>query len=292
MSNLKLTEELQNQIITFYKSKPMGYKEVQEKFHLSLPTISKVLKNIDKYSKSKIFNPNLVENFFSIVDSEEKAYFLGLIISDGNIFIDTKNTNIKRSASISITLSKDDKYMLENFKQILHTNTNISSDGRGCYQIAIRSNTIANDLEKYGVVPKKSFITFLPKIDKSLYKHLIRGILDGDGNITAHPTELGKFSHKIAFCGSNQLMEDLSTHLYEELKLSYKPKVYSYKDRLLSEFTIGNITDMKTVGNYLYNDATIFLQRKYNKYLNFLQHYKIIDNPEVTLKIAKGFKVP
>ena len=292
MSNFKITEELQNQIITFYKSKPMGYKEIQEKFNLSLPTIGKILKNVDKYPKNKIYNPNLIEDFFNTIDTEEKAYFLGLLISDGNVFIDKNNPNTIRSASISITLSSDDKYMLENFKQILQSNTKVSSDGRGCCQIAIRSNIMANALEKYGIVPKKSFITFLPKINNHLYKHLIRGILDGDGNITAHQIKSGKFLHKIAFCGSCQLMEDLSTYLYNELKLSIKPKVYNYKDRLLSEISVQNISDMHILGNYLYNDATLFLSRKYNKYYKFLQYYNIIGNPEVITEITQGSVTP
>ena len=54
-----------------------------------------------------------------------------------------------------------------------------------------------------------------------------------------------------------------------------EPKVYTYKDRQLSEISIRNIDDMKLVGDYLYDNATIFLHRKKEKYNLFLEHYNL-----------------
>jgi hypothetical protein len=65
-----------------------------------------------------------------------------LLIADGNVFKD----NTGRQASISITLDLEDEYMLLKFKEVLQASTNISHDGRGCSQIAIRSDIMANDL--------------------------------------------------------------------------------------------------------------------------------------------------
>lgn len=43
---------------------------------------------------------------------------------------------------------------------------------------------MAEALAKYGVVPRKSHITYLPlNIPKEMFSHLIRGIFDGDGSI-------------------------------------------------------------------------------------------------------------
>ena len=194
-----INEELKQNIINYYLSKPMTLLEVEQYFNLSHPTISKILKNTPKYSKAKIKNPELKERFFEKIDSEEKAYFLGLLIADGNIF---KN-NTGRQASISITLDLKDEYMLLKFKEILQANTNIGHDGRGCGQIAIRSDTMAKDLSQYGVIPRKSLTTYLPNIDDKYMNHLIRGILDGDGSIRAQQTEINnRFIHCISFCGN------------------------------------------------------------------------------------------
>lgn len=96
-----ITEELKQEIIKYYLSQPMTIKQVADKYNLCSPTITKILANIPKYPKAKLYNPNLKEHFFQTIDNEIAAYFLGLLITDGNVFIDR---NSRRQASISITL--------------------------------------------------------------------------------------------------------------------------------------------------------------------------------------------
>ena len=123
-----ITEELKQEIINYYLSKPMTQVHLCEKYSLSSPTIGKILKGIERYSKAKLYNPNLKERFFETINSEEAAYFLGLLISDGNVFKDGTG----RQASISITLDLKDEYMLNKFKEVLNANTSVGYDGRGC----------------------------------------------------------------------------------------------------------------------------------------------------------------
>ena len=248
-----ITPQLEQEIINYYLSYPMTLKQVEDKFNLSHPTISKILKDVPKYTKAKINSPNLKEDFFHVIDSEEKAYFIGLLISDGNVFKDTT-----RQASISITLDLEDKYMLAKFKEVLNTNTSISKDGRG-----------------YGIVPRKSYITYLPtNIDDKWMSHVIRGILDGDGHIAAHQNGT-RFLHSISFCGSHKLMEDLSNYCSQHLKLKVVPQVYDYKDRQLSEIKIQNIDDIYIFGEWIYKDATVYLTRKKDIYDTFKTHYNL-----------------
>ena len=268
-----ITEKLKQEIINYYLSEPMTLRQVGEKYNLSNPTVSKILENVPKYSRAKIKNPNLKEHFFQSINCEENAYFLGLLISDGNVFKD----NSGRQASISITLDLKDEYMLQKFKEVLCANTSIGQDGRGCGQIAVRSNIMAEDLSKYGVVPRKSLYTYLPKISDQYMSHLLRGIFDGDGSIMAKPSPKedghNRFLHAISFCGTHRLMEDISNYLYENFSLKQKPSVYDYKDRQLSELKIQNIDDMYLFCNYMYKDASIFLDRKYQTFLDFKKHY-------------------
>lgn len=262
-------------VVDYYLSQPMTLDQIANKFNLCKPTISKILDayNIPRYAKAKLFNPDVNEHFFEKIDNEFSAYFLGLIISDGNVFKD--NTN--RQSSISITLDSNDEYILDKFKKSVNTNTKVSQDGRGCSQIAVRSNIMADDLANYGVVPKKSFNTYLPNISNEYMSHLIRGIFDGDGSILMKPSPKNdgrnRYLHTISFCGTHKLMQDISNYIYDNLKLNVKPKVYDYKNRLLSEFKIANIHDIEMLGEYMYKDASIYLYRKYDKYLEFKEHY-------------------
>ena len=275
MPRKNITKKLKQEIIKYYLSQPMTIKQVEEKYKLSHPTIIKILKDIPKYTKVKLNNTNMKENFFQEIDEDAKAYFLGLIISDGNVFKDKTG----RQASISITLDLKDEYILKIFKEILQTNTSTNYDGRGCGQIAIRSNIMAQDLLRYGVVPRKSYKTYLPILSEKMMPHLVRGIFDGDGSIMAKPSPNkdghNRFLHSISFCGTHKLMEDISNYIFKYLKLEQKPTIYDYKNKQLSELKIQNIKDMKIFGDWIYNYSTIYLNRKKDIYNNFLEHYKL-----------------
>lgn len=96
--------------------------------------------------------------------------------------------------------------MLLKFKDAVHTNTSVGHDGRGCGQIAVRSDLMAEDLAKYGVIPRKTLHTYLPNINEQYLPHLVRGIFDGDGSIQAklNPNDTQKrYLHAISFCGTH-----------------------------------------------------------------------------------------
>lgn len=272
----KVTEELKQEIIKYYLIQPITIEAVAEKFSFSKPTISKILKDIPKWTKARINNPFLKESFFKNIDNEASAYFLGLIIADGNVF-KKENDSQNTQASISITLNSKDEYILEKFKEVLQLTNTITHDGRGCSQIAVRSNIMAQDLKKYGVTPRKSFLTFLPKVSIEVMPHLIRGVFDGDGSIMAKPSPKNdghnRFLHSISFCGTHRLMEDISIYAFELLKLKKRPLVYDYKNRRLSEFKIQNAEDIKKFGDWIYENSTIYLKRKKDIYNTFLKHY-------------------
>lgn len=277
-----ISQDVIQQMREFYQSRPMTQKEVADRFGYCLPTVAKILKDLPQYTKSNIFNPELDESFFEVIDTEDKAYYLGLLITDGNVF----KANEHR-ASISITLDQNDAYLLDHWKDCLKSRTSLGHDGRGCVQYAVRSLKMANDLAKYGVVPRKTLSAYLPEIeDKSQMRHLVRGLIDGDGGIYAHMHN-GKFSHQIKLCGTERLMKETLAFIDSELHLKYVPKVYTYKNKPLSMLQISNIQDMNRLGNWLYADAFVYMDRKYRKFLDFQTHYGLA-NTEVSRQIAKG----
>ena len=270
MTGRPVTDELKQQIKEYYLSRPMKRSHVAEVFGLSSATIGKILHDVPTYTRAKIKSPDLIENFFEDIDTEEKAYFLGLITTDGNVF---EPDSMGRQASISITLQEEDEYLLQRFKDATKTTTAISHDGRGSAMVAIRSNIMAKDLSKYGVVPRKSFITYLPLIREDLMPHLIRGIIDGDGSVASLQRE--KHLHGISLCGTHALVEGVLNYLLDKGIATSRVSVYDYKDKQLSQFRISRIEDMYNVGKWLYKDATIFMQRKYEAFKDFCEHYHL-----------------
>lgn len=279
-----ISDDVKEQIRVYYKSRPMTMQELSDKFGYCIPTLMKILGDIPRWPKSKIFNPTLNDDFFRCIDTEAKAYFLGLMISDGNVFKANDNR-----ASISITLDQGDAYILDFWKECLNSSTELGHDGRGCVQYAVRSLDMANDLAKYGVIPRKTLYSYLPTIeDKAQMRHLIRGLVDGDGGIYAYLDKNDprhRYKHSITLCGTQRLMEEVVDFLDSELHLKTRVKVYTCKDRPLSMMRISNVRDMNAWGDWMYSGATLYLKRKYNSFLDFQNHYGIA-NTEVGFQIT------
>lgn len=272
-----ISDKTRLNIVNYYKSKPMTINECAEYFSICAPSVMKILDeyHIDRYNKVKINSPYLKEDFFSVIDTlygEFKAYFIGLIITDGNIYTD----NSSKQYSISITLHENDDYILESFLDILNSNNIVAHDGRGCSQAAIRSNIMTNDLSKYGIYPNKTLSTRLPMFEnQTIMSWLIRGILDGDGSIGFGLTSQNRWYHAISFCGSKELMTDIRDYLSYTLNLTYVA-VYSYSDRHLSEIKYQSLKDIQILGNWIYQyPMQICMYRKYIKFLELKSHFNL-----------------
>lgn len=256
---------LKEDIINYYLTKPMTLENVAKKFNLCKPTISKILKenNINIYPKNKIYSPQLIEDYFETIDTENKAYFLGLIISDGCVFIQKPKQN-----SVNISLQECDKYILQSFIKDIHTNKHLTTDNRGCFEISILSDKMVEDLLKYGVVPKKSLNTIFPtNINYNMYSHLLRGIIDGDGSVSFYKRKdrPNSYTKAIRLCqGNEKFLNDIIQFLHKEINTNII-SIYQEKESLWS-IAYRNNEDMLKIYNYLYGNATIYMKRKKDKY--------------------------
>lgn len=158
----------------------------------------------------KVRNKNrlLKEDYFSVIDTECKAYFLGLLLTDGSICKDAKG---KKQDSIALELIETDIDILERFKEEIKSDSSLSYNKRknrknGTYTLSFRSNQMSNDLGKYGIVPNKTYLMeHLPILSEEFMIPFIRGIIDGDGSLY--------FSNNSWHCGitnySEQLLDEL-----------------------------------------------------------------------------------
>ncbi len=277
-----ITRAQKEEIVNFYKTRPMTQEEVAKKFNVSLPSVIKILKEyrVRIYNKVQLFSPNLNEHYFDKIDTEEKAYFLGLIITDGCVH-KTKG----RQPLVSLSLQESDKYILERFKTAICSNKTITNDGRGCANINILSRIMVESLRQYGVHERKSLHTTFPQnVPQKLYPHLIRGILDGDGSVSFYARRGRKCHVKaIRFCqGNEKFLKDLVDCLYNNCG-AIKINTYQEKDSLWS-IAYRKDDSMIRIIQYLYKDATIYLTRK--KHLCDLICNEIIKygNTEITIE--------
>lgn len=206
------------------------------------------------------------ENFFEIIDSEEKAYILGFLYADGN--------NNDKNHKVCLSLSKKDEDILIKISKIIFSNNIniINTKNNTMSNLNIINKKISNDLTKHGCVPNKTFLLKFPELNKKLYNHFIRGYFDGDGMLTITNRlyrHCKNYSSTANFSiTSTKEMLTVIQNIFENMKI-HAQITKRYKNRNNNNYTLrvsGN-HNIKKIGNYIYNNATIYLNRKYKNYL-------------------------
>lgn len=249
-----------------------GYsiRKIAEEFNLNRRYISKLLKknNIkirnNKENSRKYF---VDENFFEIIDSEEKAYWLGFIYADG--FIESKRKNASQKFGITIS-SIDEEHLIKLNKTLNSTYEITKIKGSGFNEkgefsrLLITSQKMVDDLKLKGVVENKSKILSYPDfLNKNLQKHFIRGYLDGDGSIY-YCSQAKNF--EISFTGTESILLGINNFFNRKNKISKNKNKDIYSLHYGGKNNVFNILDI------LYKDAGIFLDRKHALYLKSIEN--------------------
>lgn len=146
------------------------------------------------------------EDFFEVIDTPEKAYWLGFLATDGNVH------------GTRICINIIDKEHLVKFANALgvpepdiRTHYRKTKEGdahkRAIYSIfrfQFRSKKMAADLSAQGVGPNKSFTIMPWNGPEELQKYYWRGCIDGDGGIS---TDKRTGRRHLMFCGNQQMVE-------------------------------------------------------------------------------------
>ena len=210
-------------------------------------------KNKNSISKAKRFN-SFDTNIFKKIDNEEKAYWLGFLYADGYI---------NENKGIELTLKKDDLCHIEKFKKFMKCDNKISFRMKQqAYRISIYSKKLAFDLIKLGCFQNKSLILEFPteqQVPRHLIHHFMRGYFDGDGCITSGQGQL-----RLSILGTEMFLKKYEEILLEQLNRT-KPNKWGNDGKAYNIRYGGNIQISK-IYNFLYKDATVYLERKHNRF--------------------------
>ena len=226
--------------------------------HLKKQGISTKLYNQKKYKYN--------EDFFELIDTEEKAYWLGFIAADGSI---TKNSTI-----LDITLSVKDRDHLLKFigaingsEEMVRSKT-IKSEEKihEASRVLVCSPKMCSDLSHYGIVPKKGAVLDFPDfLEDDLMKHYLRGYFDGDGCFsTAGFAPSGAQKYTVSIIAT----ESFLLKMMDFLLFLGITKVSLLKKYKMAIWSKGGIPQIKSFLNYIYKDSTVFLDRKHERYLS------------------------
>ena len=155
--------------------------------------------------------------------------------------------------------------MVEKFRDFVCPRNKVSKVlqkqyGTYMFQACVRSDLIAAWLEQQGNFVNKSYECdiYIP-----LTPHILRGIFDGDGYW--HTTNKG---HTMAWgvCGrSEKFLLKIQQYLLSEGIQSYMRKHPRPNNSFLCYLEVTKTIDVVRVANLMYNEAHIYLQRKYDK---------------------------
>jgi len=247
------------------------------------------MRQFPKKCKYKI-NPN----YFDTIDTEAKAYWLGMIFADGSVQYDPDKRRY------ALVLQSKDKWIVENLRDALdsaHPIKEIQGSGFNTETIHYRLNLTSQLLVKKLIEYKpNSNNIIIPVMPASLVHHFIRGFFDGDGSvytyrkkgITKHyynvykladgtkvkkPYDIPKeypYDYEAIEC-SIIACEYMQQDLLKNLKLAnIKTRIKKSKTAWMNYVVISNKPAVKAFYNYLYRDATVYLPRKHNV---FTTHY-------------------
>ena len=218
---------------------------------------------------------NINHDYFNNINTEEKAYWLGFLYADGYV-ISKDNSRYVGIAISSIDYNHLVKFNNDtNSTYPIHTyiqTSGYSNNSEYC-RVVVTSDNMYNDLINHGVVEHKSNVLKPPQLDHNLIKHFIRGYFDGDGSVWSCLNKKQNIpTYSISFLGTDEMLLYIMEYLLENRLISRKYKLNKRKDfHTVSDFKFGgNQLGYKTL-NHLYEDSSVYLDRKYNKYLELKQ---------------------
>lgn len=253
-----------SKILSMYRDNKMSAKEVSVVIGCSDSAVYKVLRFYHEDSRSKReagTRYSLTPNTFQKIDTEEKAYFLGLLYADGY--------HNEKDNSVVIRLQERDSYILETFNKYLGSNRPLGlvecmgKMKQRQKRLSITNKEFSSDLSRLGLKQAKSLTCEFPtpnQVPDHLVHHFIRGYFDGDGCI--HLRNDDPRYATIVICVSKPFGDRmLSVIAKHGINLKYRKQQSKIHNLHMS----GRIQCLQFM-DLMYKDATVFLSRKREKY--------------------------
>jgi len=285
----KLTDQQKIDAVNKYNNSDITVLNLAKEYGISPPSMNSLLRtrgvkirNFRGYYNVKY---TINGNYFEKIDTEDKAYFLGLLYADGY--------NSEDRGSIQLKLQIADLHILETFNKFLGSNRPIAKVdyyfkkglGQIQYRLYVNNKKMSKDLAKLGCFQAKSLTLKFPteeQVPSHLIRHFIRGYFDGDGCICLYKNKNSKkinvsISSSMVFC--QKLIEVIRANvdvggICENHHINTKHNILSG----LIAFS-GRKQAIRFL-DWIYKDAKVFFFRKYNKYKEMKKNtfkYKFTD---------------
>lgn len=259
-----------DEIVSWYAS-GSGVPAIANRIGCAQGSICYVLKKLGvKRRTHRDYAHPIDETFFDVIDFEEKAYVLGLMMADGCV----------HSRGTAISLCMTDRDAIEKTSAALSYQGPIVTISpkkpwyKPQYGIHFGSRRMWDSLNRLGCTPRKSYTATVPEITSDLRSHLIRGWFDGDGWI-CRKKRVNNWQWGV--CGTEAAMKGVGEIVGEATGCLPVVRPRPRKERgdgFRSTTTIwsceyGSRQTVADVLGFMYQNATIYLDRKYERSRRF-----------------------
>lgn len=239
-------EQLQDMISSYEKGETA--LSIAKRYGVSHPIITPLLKRhgvVLRATYSETHRKHMCDHrYFRVIDTEEKAYWLGFFTADGCITTENR---------IVVNLGIADCSHLYKLRAALQSSHKVSTSNRSC-TLAICSAEMAADLASHGIFPNKTFSTKAAQIPNELSRHYWRGVIDGDGTFAKDGGQLALYGdYDVVMAFQSFVFSHCSQVRANILKAD---NIYSFRIKRQATHCLLQI---------LYEDAIIFLDRKFER---------------------------
>lgn len=268
------TNEQIEDIISDYKNQGTSVS-IAKRYGVNHHVILKLLHQygVEVSQSKKVRKYALDEHYFDNIDCQNKAYILGFLYADGS--------NNPSKGTISLSLQEEDGYILDKIRQELHSEkpleyldySNKHDFGytyKNQYRLLLFSSYLCKRLDGLGMMRNKSLqLTFPDFLPVKLIPHFVRGVYDGDGSIYQFYINDNNIPVTVTITSTANFCESLKCICQDLLNIN--PGIYdaSCHNGITKVFTLSGRNITKVFLDWIYADAELFLQRKYDRYLSY-----------------------
>ena len=221
--NYFLTEKLLSNWISSLKS--------NKSYSTKIKSIINKYKTSNKLPLNRFYvlkyHPNLQLNYYKIVDSKKKAYWLGWLFAEGSLYKRRDGQLV-----ISVEIDVKDGILIKRFintigfnpkKVEFHKRIKYNKKGEPyisrTFRVRFKNNLFAKNLQSQGFpVGKKAGKIRFPKLNNKKYDlAFLLGYFDGDGTIKHHKS--GKIIEIRIFSKSRLFLEDIKSKFGLDYKI-------------------------------------------------------------------------
>jgi len=185
-------------------------------------------------------------DYFTRIDTAEKAYWLGFITADGCV------TTLNR---VKIMLSDGDVAHLRKFQRAVGSTNKIDRGRPGTAAVVLKAEETVAALRSFGIGERKTCRVGPANLPERLVPHFWRGVFDGDGCLNY---DKANRRWRLALTGNRPLVDAFARYVQE--LCGYSSKVF-YQGRAW-RFFVSRKVAVKAVIRKLYEGAEPVLDRK------------------------------